>query len=168
MAVVDHFPAEAQRLAETLSSHAAAPHLLLMHGVDHMEPHPQTSSAVACAEGLLEGSRLIHSTLPDYFAAIQPLALNNHLPVVTGELRSPRRFPLLPAVLSTRMWIKQRNHACETLLEKWAEPFSAWAGCIPQYLLPDNCLRNTASSFAPGLAPADAVPPARFDLRLFD
>jgi alpha-mannosidase len=25
------------------------------------------------------------------------------------------------------MWIKQRNRACETLLEKWAEPFSTWA-----------------------------------------
>jgi alpha-mannosidase len=25
------------------------------------------------------------------------------------------------------MWIKQRNHTCETLLEQWAEPFTAWA-----------------------------------------
>ncbi|MCX6034489.1 MAG: hypothetical protein NTV38_05875, partial [Chloroflexi bacterium] len=32
-----------------------------------------------------------------------------------------------PGVLSTRMWIKQRNHACETLLEKWVEPFSTFA-----------------------------------------
>jgi len=25
------------------------------------------------------------------------------------------------------MWIKQRNDACQTLLERWAEPFSCWA-----------------------------------------
>ena len=30
---------------------------------------------------------------------------------------------LLPGVLSTRMWIKQRNHASENLLTKWVEPF---------------------------------------------
>ena len=34
---------------------------------------------------------------------------------------------LLPGVLSTRMWIKQHNHASQTLLEKWAEPFSVFA-----------------------------------------
>jgi alpha-mannosidase len=30
------------------------------------------------------------------------------------------------------MWIKQRNRACETLLEKWAEPFSTWAQAFAQ------------------------------------
>jgi len=34
----------------------------------------------------------------------------NRLQVVQGELRSPKRHHLLPGVLSTRMWIKQRNH----------------------------------------------------------
>jgi alpha-mannosidase len=28
------------------------------------------------------------------------------------------------------MWIKQRNHQCEMLLEKWAEPFGVWAGAV--------------------------------------
>jgi alpha-mannosidase len=28
------------------------------------------------------------------------------------------------------MWLKQRNHTCETLLVKWAEPFNAWAHFI--------------------------------------
>src|SRR5260370_13583639 len=34
---------------------------------------------------------------------------------------------LLPAVLSTRMWIKQQNTAIEHLLERWVEPLTAWA-----------------------------------------
>jgi mannosylglycerate hydrolase len=136
---IEHFAAEAQRISDALAPHSAAPHSLLMHGVDHMEPHPDTTAAVVCAEGRLNGDRVIHSTLPAYFAALEPFVSDN-LPVVTGELRSPKRFPLLPAVLSTRMWIKQRNHACETLLEKWAEPFTAWAEWVPQYLLSENNL----------------------------
>ncbi len=42
-------------------------------------------------------------------------------------MRDPSRAHLLPGVLSTRMWIKQRNHTCQTLLERWAEPFAALA-----------------------------------------
>jgi mannosylglycerate hydrolase len=146
---VEHFAAEAHRLGSVLAPNAAAPHLLLMHGVDHMEAHPDTSAAVAAAEtaageGRLEGFRLVHSTLPDYFSALRASLDLNRLPVVTGELRSPRRHPLLPAVLSTRMWIKQRNHACETLLEKWAEPFSAWAAQAAGARLPESGLKNPA------------------------
>jgi mannosylglycerate hydrolase len=42
-------------------------------------------------------------------------------------LRSSQRWPLLQGTLSARMWIKQRNHAVETLLAGWAEPFGVWA-----------------------------------------
>ena len=42
-------------------------------------------------------------------------------------MRSPAKAPLLPGVLSTRMWIKQRNNAAETLLTSWAEPLAALA-----------------------------------------
>ncbi len=52
------------------------------------------------------------------------------IPTVSGELRDYKRSPLLPNVLSTRMWIKQRNYACQSALEKWAEPFSAWASLL--------------------------------------
>ena len=30
------------------------------------------------------------------------------------------------------MWVKQRNAVCETLLEKWVEPFSVFPGYLPQ------------------------------------
>ena len=52
--------------------------------------------------------------------------------VVQGELREPGtdyddQQWLIPGVLSSRVWIKQANAECETLLCQWAEPFSAWA-----------------------------------------
>lgn len=130
----EKFVAEVRRLRDSLAPHTATPHILLMHGTDHMEPPPDTPQAIAAAEGKLDGDHLIHATLTDYLTAVQGALLGKHIPTVLGELRSPKRHHLLPGVLSTRMWIKQRNHACETLLEKWAEPFSTWAeilACMP-------------------------------------
>src|SRR2546423_15073370 len=42
-------------------------------------------------------------------------------------MRSSQYSHLLPAVLSTRMWIKQQNTATQHLLERWVEPLTAWA-----------------------------------------
>ena len=128
----ERFVSEVRRLRDSLAPHSAVPHLLLMHGTDHMEPPPDTTVALAHAHGRLNGDTLRHSTLPAYIAAVQS-AISKHpsaIPTVVAELRSSKRHHLLPAVLSTRMWIKQRNHQCETLLEKWAEPFGVWAGAV--------------------------------------
>ena len=119
-------------LRDSLAPHSASGpqgHLLLMHGTDHMEPPPDTSAAITRANEDLHDCNLVHSSLPAYLEAVQPSIHDRQsiLPSITGELRSSKRHPLLPNVLSTRMWIKQRNHVCETLLEKWAEPFSLWA-----------------------------------------
>jgi hypothetical protein len=103
-------------------------HILLMHGNDHWSADPATAHAIAYAHHnpeLIDGDRLVHSTLPQYIAAAK--ATSPDLTTITGELRSSRRHNLLPGVLSSRIWIKQRNHACQTLLEKWAEPFSTFA-----------------------------------------
>jgi len=66
--------------------------------------------------------------LPKFVAAVQADIQEQKLalPTVTGELRACKRMHLLPGVLSTRMWIKQRNHASENLLTKWVEPFTVW------------------------------------------
>ena len=100
-----------------------------MYGTDHMEPSPATSKAIAAANKNLQEYRVLHSTIPNYLAAIQSDIENqkHEIPIISGELRSSKRSPLLPGVLSTRMWIKQRNHHSQTLLEKWAEPFSVFA-----------------------------------------
>ena len=148
------FVSEVRRLRDALAPHCAVPHLLLMHGSDHMEPSPDTPAAIAYANGLLNGDTLTHSTLPAYLAAVQS-AIAHHpspIPTVVGELRSPKRHHLLPAVLSARMWIKQRNHQCETLLEKWAEPFGVWASLCqaearsPHASQPETLRRSAAQS----------------------
>ncbi|MEJ5225698.1 MAG: hypothetical protein WHV44_14665, partial [Anaerolineales bacterium] len=112
--------------------------LLIMYGTDHMAPSPATGAAIAYANRALKDFRVIHSTLPATLRAIQKKfnAENTALPVVEGELRSSKRSHLLPGVLSTRMWIKQRNRASETLLEKWAEP----AAALGEWLTRDHAL----------------------------
>ena len=114
---------------DSLAAHSAVEDHLIMLGTDHMEPSPNTSSVIEYANEHLAGKRVIHSTLPAYLARIagQIEKMEDALPTIQGELRACDRSPLLPGVLSTRMWIKQRNHYSQNLLEKWAEPFSIFA-----------------------------------------
>ncbi len=124
----ERFTALVREVRDNLIPHSGADHLLLMYGTDHMEPPAETARAIAYAQGKLDGDRLIHSTLPAFIAAVQKSLRKSGspLPVITGELRQCKRSHLLPGVLSTRMWIKQRNRACETLMERWVEPFSTF------------------------------------------
>jgi mannosylglycerate hydrolase len=129
---IERFASMLAEKGEMLSKASATSDLLIMYGTDHMEPPQNTSEAIAYADEMLRNTRVIHSTLPQYVAAIQSEIKREiiELPTMVGELRACKRMHLLPGVLSTRMWIKQRNHGCETLLTKWAEPFSTFATLV--------------------------------------
>jgi mannosylglycerate hydrolase len=111
-----------RQLRDSLAPHSATNHILLLNGTDHHEAQPEIPELVAAASRRLD---VFHDSLTAYMMAIQDA--DGDFPVVRGELRSPKRHHLLPGVLSARMWIKQRNHAIQMLLERWAEPFSTWA-----------------------------------------
>ncbi len=142
---LDALLTEAARARDLLAPHAQSPHLLLMNGDDFMRPQAQLGKAICATQGKLGEDVLLHSTLPAYFSGLEETLDFAALPVVQGELRSTRLSNLLPNVLSTRIWIKQRNHTCETLLEKWAEPFSTWAVLCTQNHPADLLLRQPAS-----------------------
>jgi len=130
-----------QRIAESLAPHSLSGCIHLMHGTDHMEPDPRLTAALKKARERLQfEAELLIADLPSYVRAVkEALAEKGHeLPVVRGELRSPKRHHLLSGVLSTRIWLKQRNAHCQVLLEKWAEPFAAFAHFTsPRPLTPD-------------------------------
>ena len=128
----DAFVAAIERQIERLAPHTRSGHLLLLNGTDHMPPQPELPALIREANARLAGrATLTHGTLPGFAAAVQAaLGPQADLPVVEGELRSPRRHHLLPGVLSARMWIKQRNHACETLLTRYAEPLAAFNAAL--------------------------------------
>ena len=127
------FASEVRRRRDSLlPSSQAGRHILLMHGNDHWTADKDISQAIAYTNKhpeLIDGDLLLHSTLPAYMAAVK--ADGGDLITLTGELRSSQCHYLLPGVLSSRIWIKQRNHDCQVLLEKWVEPFSAILGLLP-------------------------------------
>ncbi len=125
-----------KRLRDSLAPHAVTPNFLLMHGTDHMMPWQGLTQLLALAQTQLSDSKLFHAALPQYVECVQNEIAQNQiaLQIVRGELRNPKRHHLLPGVLSTRMWIKQRNAYAQTLLEKWAEPFGAFAN-LPNHLI---------------------------------
>jgi len=110
-----------------LVPHSAVSHRLFLNGTDHHEPQPELPALLATADTGADDWRM--STLPTFLGEVRKEveARSLELPVVRGELRDPSRHHLLPGVLSSRTWIKQRNDACERALELWAEPFAAWA-----------------------------------------
>lgn len=119
-----------ETLAGDMAPHSRTGCLPMMNGTDHMEPHAGLPSAIRYASARLPSLDIRHSTLPAYIHAVRQAlgpAGAETLPVVEGELRSCKTQHLLPGVLSTRMWIKQRNAAVQTLLERWAEPWAAFA-----------------------------------------
>jgi mannosylglycerate hydrolase len=127
-------------LEEPLRQRATTGTLLLMNGSDHLEPQAGLPEAIAAVNARLQngGTNVVIGTLPEYIAAIE--RADPPLATYTGELRSSRYAHLLPGVLSTRMWIKQRNATCEAALVRWAEPAAAlaWLNGAPY---PDGLLR---------------------------
>ncbi|MFN2444570.1 MAG: alpha-mannosidase [Vicinamibacterales bacterium] len=105
--------------------------MLLMNGVDHVEPHPVIPSLARQLTKRL-GSPVRHSTLPAYVAAVRQAVgqegVSESLEVIAGELRSGEDYAnLLPGVFSARVYIKQANARVQTLLEKRAEPLASFA-----------------------------------------
>ena len=132
-----HFPAEAgealrytEALRERMGPHAAVSHLLLMNGVDHLEPQQDLSPILAGVQARLpEGERIVHSTVEAYIDAVKEEAAGRGLAleIHRGELREDRGGACLAGTLSTRMYIKQANHRAQVILERAAEPFSVFA-----------------------------------------
>jgi mannosylglycerate hydrolase len=130
--------------------------LLFMNGSDHLEPQDGLPEAIEAANQLLanitpeqekvlarygyleQNGQVNHfdrihvriGTLPQYIEAVRQQierSPGTPLQMLSGEMRDSQYAHLLPAVLSTRMWIKQQNTATEHLLERWVEPLTAWA-----------------------------------------
>jgi hypothetical protein len=107
--------------------------VLLMAGVDHLEPHPRLRDLLAWL-GRQPDVRGGLSTLPAYVDAVRAASEGAALDVVRGELRGGEQYAfLLPGVLSTRVYLKQANARVQRELEAVAEPAStlAWLAGAP-------------------------------------
>jgi len=100
--------------------------LLLLNGVDHLEAQPHIPRLVKELNKRFTDIEIKQGNLEEYINyAKETVKLN--LNKVTGEFRSGRDTLILQSVYSSRMYIKQANERCETLLENWAEPTASLA-----------------------------------------
>lgn len=110
--------------------------VLLFDGGDHQGWDRDVYSVLKRRIALpYEGVEIVHSSLDAYLDEMLS-QVERIQAQVEGELREPGREPLpidsqwlIPGVLSSRVWIKQANAACQTLLCHWAEPLATMAAC---------------------------------------
>jgi len=99
-----------------------------MNGCDHQPAQLDLPEAIRTASELYPDTEFIHSNFNDYLNALHR-SLDCELSTVQGELRSQRTdgWGTLVNTASSRVYLKQMNQQGQTLLEKVAEPLSAYA-----------------------------------------
>jgi len=121
-----------RRALDILKPYARTPYLLLMNGIDHSEAEPLVPKIIAKANEALADVHVEHSSLSDFISRVRTRIDRDTLPTFQGEFNRGRYAVILQSVYSTRMYLKQANDRVQTLLERYAEPLSAWAwllGC---------------------------------------
>ncbi len=118
-----------------LARYATTQNVLLMNGEDHLFPEELLGDYIEMAKD----PRLMHSNLEIFVKEIRKNRAN--LKKLSGELRDCRRSPILSGVLSSRMYLKIRNHRYEALLEKYVEPLSVIA-YLQGMLYPAHLIRQ--------------------------
>ncbi len=109
---------------------ATTPYLIVMDGMDSVFPHPNTVKIIDYCNRQETGDTYYHSSFPAVIEKIKRAVDWSKLKVLKGERRRPskdnwfNRF--LKDNMSTRLYQKQINSKMQTLLEKWAEPFSSF------------------------------------------
>lgn len=104
-------------------SRSGSHHLLFMYGGDHRFPDSNLPKLIEKISLSLEDADLIQSDLEVYTKSVRKEMKS--LETIGGEQREGLRYaPILPGVLSSRVYLKQRNEEMQILLERWVEPFS--------------------------------------------
>ncbi len=124
----DTLAAALRDVREKLEPFATTRHILVPNGTDHLPAHAGLSRVIRTANEILEDADVVHGSYPLFVENVRgELGDRLHsLPLLAGEFRSSKRSNVLPGVLSTRIWLKQRYQECEDLLARYAEPLTVW------------------------------------------
>jgi membrane-associated phospholipid phosphatase len=111
------------RMLDRTTAYANGSTLLFMVGDDHVDAYPRLPEAIAQLHDAAPNVEARIASLEEYESQVaQPRG------TVVGEMIRGRYRPILRAVNSTRVWIKQENVACERLLLERCEPLDALTG----------------------------------------
>lgn len=102
-----------------------AKHILINNGCDHQEPQAELPRLLSHASAVLKDCVTEHTSFSRFLYTLRRagLSLSNY----TGEMHGGKLHFILSGVLSSRVYLKQRNAACEMLLARVAEPLAALA-----------------------------------------
>ncbi|NLV73096.1 MAG: glycoside hydrolase family 38 [Chloroflexi bacterium] len=130
----------AHNLDEYLQEEADATEIdpiLLFDGGDHQEWDPFAYKVLEARMADRELFDIVHTSLDTYLKEALPQR-DRVTKKVVGELREPAAISdgqvdnqwLIPGVLSSRVWIRQENAACQAALCSWAEPLNTYANLL--------------------------------------
>lgn len=114
-----------ERKLQDAEKYASTNQLLFMNGCDHQPLQKTIPQTIETASRLFPDYTFKHSSFAEYIED-----LKNNLPdglqVIEGELRNQRTdgWSTLVNTASSRIYLKQWNNRCQTLLEKIAEPIA--------------------------------------------
>jgi len=118
-----------ERALKTVKGTAVPEHVLFFDGTDFTEPHPMIPEIIAEANRVFAGEHeVVHSTLPEYVAAVKPLLAERDLDTVRGEMKDGPVGAVHTDVCSLHAELKRENGQAENALFRMAEPFAtaAW------------------------------------------
>jgi hypothetical protein len=109
--------------------------LLLMNGIDHIEPSPRVPAILDALRAAEPDLDIRHGSFEDFVTALCQAVRPAELRSVSGELRNTATAKgsytfVLPNCLSARIHLKQANSRAQTLLERWAEPLDTLANAL--------------------------------------
>ncbi len=110
-----------QGIKSNLARTSTTNHYLLMNGVDHLEAQEDLLPILQeINRRLPKEEHILQDTMPDYVEKLK--ASIKGLESYTGEMRSGGLFNILAGTLSSRVYLKQWNVRCQTLIEQRLEP----------------------------------------------
>jgi len=127
-------------IKEKLDAVCTTDYYLLMNGVDHLEAQEDLLPILdEINKRLPEGEKILQDTMPEYIEKLK--AAVHDLDVYTGEMRNGPAGKLLTNTLSSRVYLKQMNTKCQTLIESRLEPLYSIAHVIGFREYPSEFLR---------------------------
>ena len=106
---------------DTLSPLQKEQSFLLTNGCDHMPVQTQLPQILKCIS--IPETELIHSNFEEFLESLHNERLIHE--TFMGDLLGNADHPILSSVYSTRTYLKQQNHAAQSLLSRYAEPLCA-------------------------------------------
>jgi len=107
---------------------------LLMNGCDHHPPQREFGAVMGALREAFPDVEFVHAGIASFLDALR--AEERPRRGYTGELRGGKLHAILSGVWSARMYLKQANDVCQTLLFGLAEPILAYGRFVLGHAYP--------------------------------